>query len=616
MSLDGLQLGHYRLLRLLGMGGMGEVYLAEDMRITRHVAVKVIKSDGMPYPGTRNRDDANRLFLREARAIAGLQHPYILPLFDYGDVEVEDGTLNYMVMPYCQESSLDTWLRRRGSYAISSLYWISQILEQSADALQYAHDKQIIHQDVKLSNFLIQRWKASGIPDLLLADFGIAKFLSAHSHSSQSIRGTPTSMAPEQWEGHPVPATDQYALAVMIYQLLTGYPPFQGGPGQIMYQHLTVQPQPPGTQRSDIPPAVDAVILKALMKRPQERFETILAFGQAFRQALPAVSDLQDIATIPETRRELSVPSISKTMGSTPPLTESAIPPTMSATLAERRAGSNQRMDHQHRGLTSGKGLLLALLILILMAGSVGVTFLLTQSSPSHTSGDSTTTLSTSPNTNATATATQVPTGATATQSVNIETPGATATAQAAFQNPYPPDTGTLVLNDPLVDNNEGNSWEEGTRDQGTCTFTGGAYQADIPLAGYFHSCLALSTNFGNFAFEVRMSLVSASAGGIVFRADRATTHLYYFTIDRNGGYLLKAYYDKVGDAAVIARGSGVNLSGTDFIGVVVQGSAINLYVNRQLVRTVYDSTFIQGQVGVVTYEGNAIFSNAKVWTL
>ncbi|HJT56588.1 MAG TPA: serine/threonine-protein kinase [Ktedonobacteraceae bacterium] len=616
MSLGGLQLGHFRLLHLLGTGGMGEVYLAEDMRITRQVAIKVIKSDGMPYPGTLNREDANRLFLREARAITALQHPYILQLFDYGEVAVEDGTLNYMVMPYCQESSLDTWLRQRGSYYIPSLDWISHILEQSADALQYAHDKQIIHQDVKLSNFLIHRWKASGIPDLLLADFGIAKFLSAYSRSSQSIRGTPTSMAPEQWEGHPVPATDQYALAVMIYQLLTGTPPFQGGPGQIMYQHLTVPPLPPSAKQPDVPSSIDVVLLKALKKQPQERFETILAFAEAFRQALPVVSDLAKITGVPQAGREKTAPSISKTSSRTPPTILSAIPPTISTTLEERRILGNQRMEHQYPRFTSGKGLLLALLILILMAGSVGVTFFLTRSSPSSTSSNTPTILSTPPNTNATDASTQVSVGETATVNVNTQIQNATATAQAAFQNPYPPHTGTLVLNDPLANNNEGNSWEEGTRDQGTCTFIRGAYQASIPLAGYFHSCLALSTNFSNFAFEVQMTLVSASGGGIVFRADRATTHLYYFTVDRNGGYLLKAYYDKVGDATVIARGSGLNFSATEYIGVVTQGNAISLYVNRQLVRTVYDSTFTQGQVGVVTYEGDATFNNATVWAL
>src|SRR2546429_2435472 len=129
----------------------------------KKVATRVIKSYGFLYRGARTANNLNRLFLREARAIAALQHPYILSLFDYGEVVVEGGTLSYMVMPYCQEGSLEAWLLRRGSSHLPSLHLIALILEQAADALQYAHEKQIIHQDVKLSNFLIHRWRAVSI---------------------------------------------------------------------------------------------------------------------------------------------------------------------------------------------------------------------------------------------------------------------------------------------------------------------------------------------------------------------------------------------------------------------------------------------------------------------
>jgi hypothetical protein len=137
-----------------------------------------------------------------------------------------------------------------------------------------------------------------------------------------------------------------------------------------------------------------------------------------------------------------------------------------------------------------------------------------------------------------------------------------------------------------------------------------------IPLTGYFHSCLALSTHFSNFAFEVQMNLISGTAGGIVFNADRATTHLYYFTIDRNGAYLLKAYYDKAGNGTILAHGSGVSFGGTVLIGVVEQGTAISLYVNQRLVQQVNNGLAGQGQLGVVVYEGEAMFSNARAWVL
>ena len=145
-------------------------------------------------------------------------------------------------------------------------------MQQAALALAYAHAHQIVHQDVKPSNFLLRDNELSpGLPDLLLADFGVAKFTSASASMSQSSRGTPTYMAPEQWSGHPVAASDQYALAIMTYQLLTGSLPFQGRQEQVMYQHFNAQPQPPGERNPRIPKEVDSVILRALSKNPEER---------------------------------------------------------------------------------------------------------------------------------------------------------------------------------------------------------------------------------------------------------------------------------------------------------------------------------------------------------
>jgi len=284
MSLVGSQVGRFHLLQLLGRGGMGEVYLAQDDQLRRQVAIKVIQSEHLD-------PDATRLFQREARAIAALNHPHILPLFDFGEATIHGTILTYMVMPFCHEGTLVTWMQRRGNTASLSLQDVAFIVQQAASALQYAHNHQIVHQDVKPSNFLIRSSEdASGRPDLMLADFGVSKSTSATATVSQSVRGTPAYMAPEQWDGTPVPATDQYALAVLAYDLLTGHPPFQGTLGQVMYQHIHVTPQPPGKINPRIPTDVDTVILHALAKKPEERFATISAFARAFEQALPVNS--------------------------------------------------------------------------------------------------------------------------------------------------------------------------------------------------------------------------------------------------------------------------------------------------------------------------------------
>jgi serine/threonine protein kinase len=231
MPLDGLQLGHYRLLRLIGTGGMGEVYLAEDPRLRRQVAIKVVRTEVTPYPSVSTVQEAARLFQREAKAIAMLDHSSILPLYDYGEEVVNGTAFTYLVMPFRPEGSLANWLRERQNSELLSTQDVAHIVRQAAIALQYAHDHQIVHQDVKPSNFLIRSNADNpGSPDLLLADFGVAKLSTATSSVSHSVRGTPTYMAPEQWEGNPSPTTDQYSLAVMVYELLTGRPPFEGSP--------------------------------------------------------------------------------------------------------------------------------------------------------------------------------------------------------------------------------------------------------------------------------------------------------------------------------------------------------------------------------------------------
>jgi serine/threonine protein kinase len=294
MTLEGQQIGRYRLVRLLGSGGMGDVYLAEDARIEQQVAIKVIRAELSPYSEGRADEQAARLFRREARAISKLDHPNILPLFDFGEEQVGDTTIMYLVMPFRQEGSLASWVRHHENGTLLSPHKVAHFLQQAAVALQHAHSREVIHQDVKPSNFLLRyREDSQDLPDLLLADFGIARFMTATSSASQSIRGTPSYMAPEQWEGEAVYGTDQYALAVMAYELLTGRLPFQGGPGKMMYQHINVKPQPPSSLNAHLSKDIDSVILHALAKQPEQRFASITGFANAFQQATQGIQSGQ-----------------------------------------------------------------------------------------------------------------------------------------------------------------------------------------------------------------------------------------------------------------------------------------------------------------------------------
>lgn len=286
MALAGQQLGHYRIIRLIKQGGMGEVYLAEDTRIPRQVAVKVVRNEHQSYPDPKALLQAQRLFQREMKAISQLDHPHILSFYDFGEEPATNGSILYMVMPYRPEGSLLNWLLQREVRQLPPLD-AGYMIGQAASALQHAHDHNIVHQDIKPSNFLVRANADNPMhPDLFLVDFGIARIMSASSTTSNSIRGTTSYMAPEQWSGDAVPASDQYALSVMSYLLLTGQLPFKGRPEQIMFRHLTESPKPPSQLNALLSPAVDAVILRALAKEKDERFPTIKAFASALQQAL------------------------------------------------------------------------------------------------------------------------------------------------------------------------------------------------------------------------------------------------------------------------------------------------------------------------------------------
>ena len=265
-------------------------------------------------------------------------------------------------MPYRPEGSLVDWLRNRNTLDQLSPSVVVAFILQAASALQHAHNHRLIHLDVKLSNFLVRsREDRPDCPDLLLADFGISKFSTATATASQSIRGTPLSMAPEQWNGTPVPATDQYALAIMAYQLLTGQAPFQGNMQQLMYQHLFQSPMPPSACNTRIPQSVDTVILRALAKKPEDRFPSVSDFANAFEQAW------QSEATTLLPAREPPLPTIYAASATPLPF------PPMVAVPGKAEASAQKR---------GNKWLLPVIIVLLVCAGIGGLVFLLTHSLP------------------------------------------------------------------------------------------------------------------------------------------------------------------------------------------------------------------------------------------
>jgi dienelactone hydrolase len=271
MSLPVLQArlaDRYHIIRELGQGGMALVYLAEDLKHHRQVAIKVLRSEVASAIGGDR-------FLREIELTAGLQHPHILPLFDSGDA---DGVL-YYVMPYVDGESLRDRLDRDRVLPLDDAFAIASDV---ASALTWAHSHGVIHRDIKPENILLAGGEA------LVADFGIALAVSHVRESRMTATGisigTPAYMSPEQISGDRTidGRSDVYALACVLYEMLAGHAPFTGDTAQSLITKVLVSPPTPvRSVRHEVPPAADAAILRALAKDPAERFATPREFMDA-----------------------------------------------------------------------------------------------------------------------------------------------------------------------------------------------------------------------------------------------------------------------------------------------------------------------------------------------
>ncbi len=253
----------FRIEGLLGRGGMSLVYLAHELDLNRFVALKVL-----PLQLTLGTDAAER-FKREAKIAASLDHPHIVPIHQIGS----RSTFLWFTMKFVKGQSLVELLADRGPLElVECLGFVAQI----ASALHYAHDRGVVHRDVKPANVMIDEngWA-------LVCDFGVAKAFGAVSLTQTGgTMGTPSHMSPEQLYGQPLSGrSDQYSLAIMAYELLAGKPPFAGASlGEVLRQHLLEPPPRLSDARPEIPGHVSDVLIRAMSKKPEERFESVLDF--------------------------------------------------------------------------------------------------------------------------------------------------------------------------------------------------------------------------------------------------------------------------------------------------------------------------------------------------
>ena len=272
------QIGSYRLVRLLGRSGFATVYLGEHLYLKRQATIKVLRAAFS--------DKEKRRFLEGARLLAKLSHPQIVHVLEFEVTQrvvtiqnkqmVEN--IPFLIMDFVPGDNLRT-VRSAGSTL--SLDEVVNYIKQTANPLQYAHDRGIIHRDIKPENLLLNKQQ-----QVILSDFSLALFApSPDLLRLQDKVGTAHYAAPEQLRGKPVFASDQYALGIIAYEWLCGHRPFEGNVIEVIRQHISASPPHIRQEKPSIPAAVEDVILKALAKDPQQRFPGVMAFAQALENA-------------------------------------------------------------------------------------------------------------------------------------------------------------------------------------------------------------------------------------------------------------------------------------------------------------------------------------------
>ncbi len=603
----GQQLGNYRLVCLLGRGGFAEVYLGEHIFLGTQAAIKVLQ---MQVAGSDTEH-----FLAEARTIAHLKQPHIVSVLEFG---MEQET-PYLVMEYVPCGSLRQHypkgtvlpLAMIVPYVESSRICAAICARSKTDPSGYQTGKYVARLDdqVKLSDFP-----------------GIAPIAQSTRYQTQEVIGTVAYMAPEQLQGKPRPASDQYSLGIVVYEWLSGTPPFRGSFTEIASQHVLVPPPPLHEKVPGISPAVEQAVMVALAKDPQQRFASVRAFAHALEQAWrfklqtaavipspPPSGEITIAATPPsgvQMQAEKSQEAVQASTSTTPPSTRPPIEPTAPVSLTPSSSHATPRLaetltqgPHKPRPATWVLSGVLAALVI----GASILIYYTTVVVPDQLHAQAMAVAQTATSLTVTA---QAQASATASSPQGIY---ALATS------------GTPALDDSLSSQG-GSQWDEKPPINGWgCQFSGGAYHAIVPQQNSFEPCYAQASSFGDFAFQVQMTIIKGDGGGLVFRAvNTASCQVYALFVNQDGSYNFSVYTGCSSGQSLyhnsIFSSFNVGLNQSNLITVIARQDTFYFYANRQYIFNYADSTYTSGKIGVIAHDAThpteVVYTNAEVWQL
>ncbi len=376
----GETIGAYQVVEQIGRGGMATVFKAYQPSMDRYVAIKIL-----PSHFTEDESFVGR-FNQEARTLARLEHPHILPVHDYGE---QEGT-TYLVMRYIKAGTLKDLITRKGPMEPGEA---ARVLGEVSSALDYAHSQDVIHRDIKPSNILID-----DRGNTFLTDFGIAKLVAetAQFTASGAVIGTPAYMSPEQGLGQPVDhRSDLYSLGVVLYELLTGRVPFEAEtPLAVLLKHVNAPLPLPRQIRPELPEAVERVILKAMAKAPDDRFQSAQQMVDALAAAAakpveidsqPLPPDPSEVATLLRDIKEPAPLAVESGTAPTPeakPLSVAPGPPPVEATAPPQDARPAAPARRRARWLPIAAG---AMVLVVLLVGGVLLVANLSDGEPTPT---------------------------------------------------------------------------------------------------------------------------------------------------------------------------------------------------------------------------------------